>query len=247
MVSELTAGLLSRWQECAAARRAAAVPAASKAKPAPIEKVAYFDESIVDSAPEVVGEATVTYSDLPRHERIRNFRDRRARESKGPNLKPLQKWFHSKIGQPWNTVWSELCAHPQLKRLRDYGQDFVPPLADKSAPRWTALYRDEADIVRLRPRQPEPKRPSGPWWVSLPTAKIAVKVKGIWYAFTVRIADEEIFGERHYSSESFLGKIGEYFVEVRNGRTLAQDSFVTYRIIGKRQLGKAELKKFGLR
>ncbi len=195
----------------------------------------------------------------PSRERMRSPNAMGSRPHRGLNLKPLIRWLQAQIGEPWDTVWSKLSVHPTLKKVKEHASHLVPSIMDPRGMQYLQrrngwLYRDEADVIRVRfEQQPEPPTPQS-WWTELPTGEIAAQVKGIWYAFTTRAVESSTDTVATYYSDSsnfFRGKIGDFFRKEYR-RVMSEGGYhynapVIHEIIGKRQLGSTELKKYGLR
>jgi hypothetical protein len=49
-----------------------------------------------------------------RNGRVRRFRDYGARND---HLRPLERWLRSRIGQDWDTLWSEICKAADRRSL----------------------------------------------------------------------------------------------------------------------------------
>ena len=77
----------------------------------------------------------------------------RGRGTKGlnENLAPLARWFRSQVGRPWDRVFSELCAHVNVRSaVQQHVRDHVKHLV--------ALHVEERDgeLVRLDWYTPRP-------------------------------------------------------------------------------------------
>lgn len=62
--------------------------------------------------------------------RIHSMRPKNDYKSLNENLRPLRRFLYSKVGQPWNDVFSEICAELDTnstvkKHVRDHLEDFV--------------------------------------------------------------------------------------------------------------------------
>jgi hypothetical protein len=60
----------------------------------------------------------------------RDARERGGAKTLNENLRPLERFFESRVGKPWDKVWSEVCAGLKLtsavqKHVRDHVHDLV--------------------------------------------------------------------------------------------------------------------------
>ena len=246
--------IFEHWRHQAAIRQKLAGQDEVTTLVASCEFDAERDELVLD-APEKRQNEFEVFDDLEdsvSRERRKNLRRRDFLPLRGFNLKSLMRWLRAHVGQTWNEVWSKLVQHPHFKKMRKEAQRLVPSVTDASGSRWSGLYRDEADVVCLKPEEPKPPKPQ-PWQVDLSTGEVAVCVKGVYYAFTTQMVERLPWTVAYYysdSSEFFRGKVGDYFCKgyqtVRNslGHSAAP---VIHQITAKRQLGHADLRAYGLR
>ncbi|OGZ69289.1 MAG: hypothetical protein A3D44_01195 [Candidatus Staskawiczbacteria bacterium RIFCSPHIGHO2_02_FULL_42_22] len=177
---------------------------------------------------------------------------KRAREVGHPPLDGYGRFLRRSIHPHFKGV--------KFRELKETAERMVLSVLDESQVIWPGdLYRDKADIIRLKPRLPH-VRSQETWWSELPTGEIAVRVKGMWHALTTREMPRPL-GEHYYSwtREGFRGQVGDFFCryypqrEYRQSRDEADGVrhwlpvSTVHRLTGKRQLGKAELRRLGLR
>lgn len=81
------------------------------------------------------------------------------------NLAPLKKFLNSKVGQNWNSVWSEICEHLKLtsavqKHVRDHVFDFVHKdvvIDDKGVVKYKSAYYGGYAEIRHQALYVDPK------------------------------------------------------------------------------------------
>lgn len=186
------------------------------------------------------------------------------------NLSPLLRFLHRSVGRLWNDVYAEICAavpkdsavqrhvfqhleqavHKNV-RLEDDGNVYTP---DRSNPLYGKhtwyVHPDNGTLQRARVDWPyDRKAATKP--VELGKDIIALKRDGAWFAVTLapsnRIFDEDVWLRRpdHISIEEWWGY--GYGQNKKLAHQLAAYGRSGVRAVAKRQLGKREIQKLGLR
>jgi hypothetical protein len=179
----------------------------------------------------------VAFEDLPDKERMSERRTR----GQGDRLAPLHRYLDRQVGRPWNDVWSEICAHADRRSLRGFHlrnghvQHEVDPRDMRDVGRgWYGYYIDDRRLLRkyARRKRRQPKADT----TRLPINSISSYEKhaGCWF----------------YVERGSVEKI------VRAWRETTEDEQMAWRVetrrlddvvVTKRQLGRRELRRLGLR
>lgn len=151
----------------------------------------------------------VDLEDMPSKESLRRpYRLRGTHKYLNENLAPLRRYLESRVGRPWDEVYSEICAHLRVdstvqQHVRDHLKDLVEIVPEERwysvygaegrrkvrSSRWQSMYVDPADgILRKDPdregraranRRREAERPKDR--VRIDGSRELRLVDGIWY------------------------------------------------------------------
>lgn len=207
----------------------------------------------------------------PRSEKIRQKWKKNYRESKEFTdvLGPLYGYLLSKVGQPWNDVYSEICKnlkHSSLQQshIRDHIDDFVEKhvIIINGQPCYATgmggnyghpieAYRREMMYVHphtgILCKAPKRKRyrhkPTPKKFIKIDKETILKKIQGIWYSLgIVPLAPETLYVERAVGLGKYRHKV-KHFVPLYD-KLLKRDFLSAAQVVEEYgQLAKAIWKK----
>lgn len=133
------------------------------------------------------------------------------RKSQRDHLSPLFRFLQSRIGKPWDAVWSEICRNADLRstlgdHLRQHVLGYVQlDIADVNK-NYRNLYVDPNGTLKCRPykRHRWPKERAN---VFLVDGKTYHQHDGIWYQVKMKTADDPPVPEGESIVDAFLGHV----------------------------------------
>ncbi len=182
------------------------------------------------------------------------------------NLAPLRRFLRSRIGRPWDEVYSEICAHINLssavqKHVLDHLRDMVYThvvrrgdelvmfgrygLEPLEARRWLACVYVCPDTGVLRPlkRRPRPRPAPDPDVIRQGADAQLRRIDGVWYRLTLApVPNDTSFATAvDVSLGRRLAELGPSWTL----STLLRERYGHYNryAVAKRQLGKKELRR----
>ena len=167
-------------------------------------------------------------------------------------LSPLRRLLRSRVGRPWDAVYSEIRTHVRLSRTVDYHiwqhlqwevQRHVPVVAGAPRPDlrpgwfWvcplTGLLRANPERRRRRPEPVPTGRDAG--LVKESDHSVLARLDGVWFRLTLTSSG----GWPKTVDLGGVAPLTREHIDRLVGRTVA--------VVAKRQLGKRELRDLGLR
>jgi hypothetical protein len=182
------------------------------------------------------------------------------------NLRPLVRYLQSNVGRPWWKVYSEIAQHLSIgsavqKHVLDHLHDFVEENAvirdgrvmrpGGSAPLvargWRLLFFvcPRSGLLRLAPRAPRWAPPPRPRLPKLPDGRYAWKSGEVWYALTVAPIPRDVCAMRSLrDARDHLTLYDHAFCRGSSSDPLFSRKWYA---VTKRQLGRRDIARFGLR
>ncbi len=184
------------------------------------------------------------------------------------NLAPLQRFLKCRVGQPWNAVYSEICANLRptsavQKHVLDhlwqmvyihvvkvdgklFGHDRYG-VKELASYWWTKFYVcPDTGRLCVLPRQPRhPKKPANPDVVVLADDSQLRRLGGIWYIIT--LAPVPATGQALMAARDVvLGRVLSSFGDARQRSHTLRELYNRHDryAVAKRQLGKRDLRRY---